>query len=211
MRITVGGVLIITGIAVGGALAFNSVNLTSFERMTESVQKFREKILTTLGFGDSVDPAPVAPVKVETPKPLESPPSPPPLPEPAQSPTPQTAVIQQPAPTVAVSKKTRKRKARRKKPAPKKKVQKAAPAKAAPAASESTSPVTPTETAPPKPAKKTTGKNLTGSYVALTLKTGREVKGILQEQNASSYIVELPGLGVFTYPAENVTNVAPAE
>ena len=52
---------------------------------------------------------------------------------------------------------------------------------------------------------------LMGSYVALKLKTGREVKGVLRGKTAKLYTLELPGMGPFQYPAENVVGVTPAE
>jgi hypothetical protein len=52
---------------------------------------------------------------------------------------------------------------------------------------------------------------LVGSYVALNLKSGREVKGVLKEHTATSYVIELPGMGPFTYSAETVVSVQPAQ
>lgn len=68
-----------------------------------------------------------------------------------------------------------------------------------------------------KPEAKVHGKTntvsdpLMGTYVALKLKTGREVKGVLRGKTATQYTLELPGMGPFQYPAENVISVAPAE
>lgn len=68
----------------------------------------------------------------------------------------------------------------------------------------------PRKKAPAAKAKSADDK-LIGTYVALELATGREVKGILEEKTATHYKVELPGVGSFIYPLENVKSVKPAE
>ncbi len=55
------------------------------------------------------------------------------------------------------------------------------------------------------------GDKLVGSYVSVMLKSGREVKGIYQGKTANQYTIELPGMGPFQYPIENVTSIKPAE
>ena len=91
--------------------------------------------------------------------------------------------------------------------------------KAAPKASrrrrKPTSPAVAAAPAPRKAAKKPAAEKskdaLVGTYVALTLKTGNVVKGVLLERTAASYKVELPGMGGFDYPADSVKSVAAAE
>lgn len=53
--------------------------------------------------------------------------------------------------------------------------------------------------------------DLIGTYVALELATGRDVKGILQAKTATHYVVELPGMGPFRYPLSNVRGVKAAD
>lgn len=55
------------------------------------------------------------------------------------------------------------------------------------------------------------GNSLIGTYVVLQLKSGREVKGVLQAKTPTHYKMELPGMGPFEYPVENVTAIAAAE
>ncbi|MFN0117719.1 MAG: hypothetical protein ACKVQC_05420 [Elusimicrobiota bacterium] len=50
-----------------------------------------------------------------------------------------------------------------------------------------------------------------GTMVNLELKGGRVVPGILLEKTATSYKVELPGLGPFEYPISNVVSIKPAQ
>lgn len=52
---------------------------------------------------------------------------------------------------------------------------------------------------------------LMGTYVAVTLKTGNVVKGILLEKTATNYKIELPGMGGFDYPVDSVKGIAAAE
>lgn len=52
---------------------------------------------------------------------------------------------------------------------------------------------------------------LIGSYVTLTLDSGREVKGILEERTATFYKIELPGMGPFTYQANKVISIKPSK
>jgi|GEM_PF-4572438 len=52
---------------------------------------------------------------------------------------------------------------------------------------------------------------LVGTYVALELKTGRVVKGILEGKSDKEYTVQLPGLGPFTYPIKDVSKITKAE
>ncbi len=61
--------------------------------------------------------------------------------------------------------------------------------------------------------KKSVGSEdkLLGSYVSLKLNSGRDVKGILKSRDEHEYIIELPGMGPFKYPASNVTAVTPVE
>lgn len=75
----------------------------------------------------------------------------------------------------------------------------------------------------PVPAKKTVKRRakksrakvakdpLLGTMVALTLSSGREVRGILEERSATSYKIQLPGMGPFTYDAANVKAIKPAK
>jgi len=51
---------------------------------------------------------------------------------------------------------------------------------------------------------------LTGKMVSLELTSGRIVQGVLQGKTASEYKVELPGLGIFSYPIQNVKNIRKA-
>jgi hypothetical protein len=64
-------------------------------------------------------------------------------------------------------------------------------------------------------AKKSTGKAgtdpLVGNYVALKLKSGNVVKGILLQRTSTNYKIELPGMGGFDYPADTVKSIAAAE
>lgn len=63
----------------------------------------------------------------------------------------------------------------------------------------------------PKAARKPAADALVGTYVALKLKSGNVVKGILLERSATNYKVELPGLGGFDYAANTVAGIAAAE
>lgn len=58
---------------------------------------------------------------------------------------------------------------------------------------------------------KTAKDPLLGNMVALTLSSGREVRGILEERTAASYKIQLPGMGPFTYDAANVKAIKAAK
>jgi hypothetical protein len=69
----------------------------------------------------------------------------------------------------------------------------------------------PAEVAPAPAAAAGNAEPLVGTYVALQLKSGREVKGVYQGRTATKYKIELPGMGPFEYDAANVAGVKPAE
>lgn len=112
------------------------------------------------------------------------------------TPAPPPAALEEPVKPVAPVKPRRRRRRVRKAPV--------AAAKAAPA---SLAPVK--KAAVKSDAALTDG--LIGTYVSLKLKTGRDVKGVLQARTANEYTVEIPGMGPFKYPASNVLSVGPAE
>jgi hypothetical protein len=47
--------------------------------------------------------------------------------------------------------------------------------------------------------------------VSLKLKSGREVKGILEEKTNRIYKIQLPGMGPFQYPAADVVEMKAVE
>lgn len=62
-----------------------------------------------------------------------------------------------------------------------------------------------------KPAAASAANGLVGSYVSLKLKSGREVKGILDSQTTDVYRIQLPGMGPFEYAASDVVDVKAIE
>jgi hypothetical protein len=58
---------------------------------------------------------------------------------------------------------------------------------------------------------KLTKDPLIGTMVALTLSSGREVRGVLEERSATAYKIQLPGMGPFTYDAANVKSIRAAK
>jgi len=118
------------------------------------------------------------------------------------------------APPVKKAKRRPSKRSRKKKPATQKAVAVVpAPVKNPPVEETPARPAAVETPAPPKPAASTKGAygNLVGKYVSLELKTGRSVKGILEDVSPTVYKVQLPGLGSFTYPVENVKDIKPAE
>jgi hypothetical protein len=106
-------------------------------------------------------------------------------------PEPEAAVVEKKAETPPTPKKVRRKKV-------------AAP-KAAAAA--------PTAQAAPrkKRAAKVSADSLIGTYVTLTLKSGREVKGVLENKTPTAYMIQLPGMGPFEYKASDVAGVKAVE
>ncbi len=51
---------------------------------------------------------------------------------------------------------------------------------------------------------------LMGTYVSLELITGRAVQGVLEGKTATHYVLNVPGLGPLEYPIENVKSIQPA-
>ncbi len=201
MRITVGGLLLVVGAGAVGALAFLPSGIAPIQ-VDQYLAAAREKVNTSLGLFRSastesaadvplISSATVSPA-VEAPL-AETPPAAPVIPVAAVPEKP--VVVAAPAP--AVKKARAKRRSTRKKTAVKKTAAAKPAAKAAPA---------PVAKAAPK-----TGGSLVGQDVVLTLTSGREVRGVLQEQDSIAYKVELPGLGAFTYPVQNVKSVRAAE
>lgn len=203
MRITVGGVLLFAGAGAVAAVVF-------LPNSNTYIQSIREKVNTSLGLFRSASSSSTTAESPLIPEPAEPQAPPPPIPvaEPPQAviptaPVPVEPVVEEPKPEV--KKKTRTRRRPKKKPtSAKATVGKAATKKTAPAKTAAAA-------APAAPAPKKSGGSLVGSEVILTLNTGRDVRGILQSQDAVGYKVELPGLGVFTYPLQNVKSIRASE
>lgn len=207
MRITVGGVLLFSGAAAFVVMGpFNLVKPDLIKNQIEGLKGSYEFIMgyfnppKSLSL-DSPEPSdPLVPVENNT---VDSQPSVEVVPavESAVSPAEVTPSVTAPAaPLVApvpvttapVVKNSRVRRRRTKR------------AKAIPAASVVATPVG---------AKKSVGvkDKLVGTYVALKLKSGRDVKGIYQAKTATQYTIEIPGMGPFQYPVENVVSVTAVE
>lgn len=203
MRITVGGLLLVVGAGAVGAVAFLPSGVAPVQ-VEQFVSAAREKLNTSLGLfrsasNESVSDVPLVSSTTVSPA-VEAPVAEAPLV--AAAPVIPVAVVpEQPAvvaaPAPAAKKARAKRRTARKKTVAKKKTAVKPAAKAAPAPSA-------------KPAPKA-GGSLIGTDVVLTLTTGREVRGVLQEQDSIAYKVELPGLGAFTYPVQNVKTIRSAE
>jgi hypothetical protein len=211
MRITVGGVLLVLGVGSAGAWYVMSPGAPSNVSSTGSsgggiIQGLQEKINTSLGLFQSASstatPEPLQ-ASAQTPAPEATPETLPESAAPVEVPSPVAVVEEAPKPAPVV------RKRRTRAPRVKKAVRKSSRKAAAPVVAAKAPAAAAPAQAPAKPAAKK--GSLVGSYVVLTLATGREVKGILQEQTPASYKVELPGLGAFTYPAQNVKDVRAAE
>lgn len=204
MKITVGHVLIVG--AVVGFFGLKPLSKLEPSRYISKLEKFNlpiDSLKKYLPFQKdlTVTPSPLSRVVVE----------PPPTPvktEPVRAEA-EPVVEKETAPEPVVAKAApannvrapRKRTRRRGRRAPAATTQ----AQAAPAAKKEVKKVASAKKAAP-PADK-----LLGTYVALTLKTGREVKGIYQEKTATHYVIELPGMGPFEYPVENVQGIKAAE
>ena len=52
---------------------------------------------------------------------------------------------------------------------------------------------------------------LIGRYVSVKLKSGREVKGILQAKTPQGISLEIPGMGPFQYPSSNIDGIKSSE
>jgi hypothetical protein len=78
-----------------------------------------------------------------------------------------------------------------------------------------TAPVAMRAPAKPVAAKPTSSASapdsLIGHYVALKLKSGREVKGVLRERTAQGVSLEIPGMGPFQYPNSNIDGIKAAD
>lgn len=187
MRITIGHVLIIGGVA--GLLILGPFSKINFSKAFSKLEKINlpDSIKNYVPFQNQKKNGATAPLtQVLEPAPVV-PAAPPPVVETPPTPEP---VIEKPAPVKAVKTRKRRRKSKAAVPAVK-----AAPvAKAAPAKKNAAG-----------------GDELIGTYVAVSLKTGREVKGIYQSKTATHYVIELPGMGPFEYPIENVSTIKPAE
>jgi hypothetical protein len=122
-----------------------------------------------------------------------------------------------PAPAQVKKRRRRRRKPRRRKarrarrPVVKPVAAEPAPVAAPSASGPSGEPPAPAPSQAPPTAPAGASDITPGGYVALELKSGREVKGILEEQTTAYYKLQIPGLGSFEYPAENVSKVKPAE
>jgi hypothetical protein len=201
MRITIGGVLLFVGAGAVATVAFLPSG-TAPAGLENAIVSIREKVNTSLGLFRSAS--------VESPNgslPLATPVQDVPVPEPVA--TIPVAVLPVPAVTPVAEvevktpiKKSTARRSRRRKPVKKKVVAEKHLSLGKPAVAA--------QPAAAKPAAKT-GGSLIGSDVVLTLTTGRDVRGVLQEQDAIAYKVELPGLGIFTYPIQNVKTIRAAE
>lgn len=190
MKITIGHVLVVGGVA--GVLGLGPLYKMDFSKLFSKIENINfsldtvKKLIPFQKEIRSILPAPVSPMVVENPP---APPPPVAMPVAVEAPpVPEPKKISEP-----VQKKTVKsrRKARRK-------------TKAAVAAT------TQAKKAPAKSATKSSNA-LMGTYVTVSLKTGREVKGVYQKKTATHYVIELPGMGPFEYPIENVAGIKPAE
>ncbi|MCG3205237.1 MAG: hypothetical protein KCHDKBKB_01956 [Elusimicrobia bacterium] len=204
MRITIGGLLLFSGAAgfvLLGPLKF--LDPSSFKNQLEGLTSTTEWVverIKALQSGDALekssaeaDKTDIPPVPAENNSVAAEVPAQAPPPVTDTVPAPVTAVQPKPQATPAVV--TPKKSAVRKRRVKKKAVSPAA----------KTAPVT----APPKVVNNKDG--LIGTYVALKLKSGREVKGIMQARSASQITIEIPGMGPFQYPAENVVTITPVE
>lgn len=190
LRITIGHVLMVGGL--GGYLAMGPLQEWNLPDWQEKIHSATAGITSMMDlFKSGATPAPVAksiPAIEENLPPLES--VPPAESEPAAAAPPATQVPVMEAEPVEV-----------------KPVIKAPGSNPKPARRRRAKPVLKKQI----PAKAATNDPLMGSYVSLTLKSGREVKGILQERTASLYKIELPGMGPFTYNADTVVKIQPAQ
>jgi hypothetical protein len=204
MRITVGGLLVILGAGSVGAVFFMPSG-TAPTKIDNYIHAAREKINTSLGLfrsasTESASEAP--PLASESPQDVQSstPVTTIPVAAPPATASAPVPVVETSAVTKKAVKKLSKRRARRK----------VAKKNVAPKATTAVIEKASAKPAAVKPVPKS-GGSLVGSEVVLTLNTGREVRGVLQGQDAIAYKVELPGLGAFTYPIQNVKSIRTAE
>jgi hypothetical protein len=93
------------------------------------------------------------------------------------------------------------------------------PAQAVPIEEKSKAPLATATTKKMKTKSRRSGKKravapkdpLLGNLVTLTLASGRDIKGVLIERTATSYKIEMPGMGPFTYDAAKVVAIKPAK
>jgi hypothetical protein len=217
MRITVGGLLICLGAGAVATVAFLPSGMAP-QGVENYIKLAREKVNTSLGLfrSASSETNSDSPL-ISTTTTQEVQPAVPVTPPVAAAPA--ETVIATAAVTTSVEtvkpavKKAARRRRVRKKPASASTgktlsaVSRASKTARATAAAASVAPVK----SPEEVAKANRGGSLIGKDVILTLNTGREVRGVLQEQDSIAYKVELPGLGVFTYPLQNVKSLRPAQ
>lgn len=189
MRITVGGVLLFSGAAAMAAVGpFKFVDPTKMIGAINGLKDSAGWVMDYFKLEDAESKA----VEVVAAPVVESAPvsAPEPVaPAPVEGPPVMEPVA---APVVAPVQKKRSRRRR---------------AKKAPVASKAAKPAAPALVK----TKAAATNGLVGTYVAVKLKTGREVKGVLQSQTVTEYTIEIPGMGPFQYPAANVLSVVPAE
>ena len=217
IRITIGGVLIMALLAGAGAFVF--LQADRFPWLIQDGKAVVVKVAAfagldsflPAGFRSQAGPAaPLSPTEVQkpisqaSPIPVQEPVAP--IKEEAAPPPVQAEPTLAPA-TAKKILRARRKKIRRKKVAVAAPVE-TAPSEAAPAAAAGEK--QPVEEVP-KVERSADPNSLIGQYVAIELKTGRIVKGILEAQTATEYTVQLPGLGSFPYPIDNVKGIKRAE
>ncbi|MCB4757436.1 MAG: hypothetical protein LHV69_10480 [Elusimicrobia bacterium] len=233
IRVTVGGILIIA--VIGGVLFFIFPTTKYYTLITQESKKVVDKVTWFFGLSGK---KPVSAEKKQAPEvafPSETPavavstinavPVTPvvesPVPAQAASAPPAESKVAPAAPKAKAARKSRKKRLLKKRATPRSTPSTSsavtAPPVAPPSAAEPPAPSQPAAPAPSAPAasskpKKAAGyDSLIGTYVSLELKNGRSVKGVLEEVTPTTYKVQLPGLGSFPYPVENVKEIKPAE
>lgn len=207
MRITVGGVLLFAGI--GTAVVLGPMkNMVDLSFLTDQVGPLKDSIGWVQNYFKGSQPVETAPINVpsesqssssESAKAVEAQQQPAAAaPVAATAPAPVAAPVEPPPIAVAPVVKPKSVKTRRHRRAKKKVAATTAAAKSATSAAAA-------------PAENKSAGDLTGTYVALQLKTGREVKGILKGKANGKYTLEIPGMGPFDYDANNVVGVKAVE
>ena len=213
MRITVGQLLIVGGLGAWGALGpLKNLELDNagIQHLVESGIRRVENLsdLFRSGAADQRPPASVSTVPVPVPEPVSQPiaadsalpvEAAPPVPAAEPVPAAPAPAVAKPAPKRAATRSSRRRTTRRARNTRSARTRATPPAKPA-AAVAAPSPAS-------TPAASSGAGKLVGTFVSLKLKTGREVRGILEERTAAVYKIQLPGLGTFDYPAENVLEI----
>jgi len=208
MRITIGGFLILSALGGAGYVAVTKMDVMNLDRFDGDFKgKFedvRNRLVSSIQFwktGEIATPPDTTPLmppiqtstasattEVAASTLTETAPT-----EPVIAEKPPAAKVVAPKKTTKKVKKKRPRKRTAKKKTKKKKTVKFVKARN------------------PKKVASNQVQKLVGSYVALKLTSGREVKGILEGKDAKEYKLQLPGLGVFSYPVAKVKGVSLAE